>query len=622
MGVAEDLAVQVHAHPIGLDLSVQLEHRMPRFHFEMVNKAFVGLDGKNALFTTFHFQLVVYPKDVEKGLILEVSGCESWEIDVRKHRDVKKYGAVVDKAQSFKINAACITFRIRNLETESLFPGADLRFYHDFGDQFFTDGRSGAGQGEDTDPFWLAGYDAALALLLLYEAVHDKPVKGLSDSWSGQFVKCTEFVFGGQEVPRNIGADFDLVPQCFVQHSVMGHSIGFRQHGFRRVCCAKVFNFCLKKLLLRRINRMTMKHVLLLSFFLTFSLAFQARDYRFLVGTYTNTGKSQGIYCYNLNKKSGVATQKSVTTGVSNPSFLCITPDKKFVYTVNESSEASAANAFSLDAASGKLTMLNQSLTNGKGPCYIASTRKHVFTANYGGGSLSVFGRNADGSLSELMQKIQHVGSSFNLDRQAEPHVHQVIVSKNNDFILANDLGTDKIFVYRYKPNAVDQILIPWDTLAVKLGSGPRHVAFSRNGKKAYLVQELDGTVSVLEFKGGRLKLLQEASLLNDQGRKAWAADIRVSPDGKFVYATNRAPANNITCFKVLKDGTLTFQSQVSTGGDGPRNFALTPDGNFVLVAHQFSNNIVLFERNKKTGALTDTGKRIDVGAPVCLVFF
>lgn len=365
-----------------------------------------------------------------------------------------------------------------------------------------------------------------------------------------------------------------------------------------------------------------MKHVLLLSFFLTFSLAFQAQDYRFLVGTYTDTGKSQGIYCYNLNKKTGVATQKSVTTGVPNPSYLCITPDKKFVYSVSESFQGSSAYAFSLDEASGKLTMLNQSLTNGKGPCCIASTRKHVFTANYGGGSLSVFGRNADGSLTELKQKIQHYGSSINLERQSEPHVHQVVVLKNNAFVLANDLGTDKISVYRYNPSAVDQILTSWDTLAVKSGSGPRHVAFSRNGKKAYLVQELDGTVSVLECKGGRLKLLQEASLMNDRSQKAWAADIHLSPDGKFVYATNRAPANNITCFKVLKDGTLKFQSQVSTGGDGPRNFALTPDGNFVLVAHQFSNNMVLFERNKKTGALTDTGKRIDVGAPVCLLFY
>jgi 6-phosphogluconolactonase len=402
----------------------------------------------------------------------------------------------------------------------------------------------------------------------------------------------------------------------------MGHSIGFRQHGFRWVCCAKVFNFCLKKLLLIRINQQPMKHILFLTLLLACSPTFQAQKYRFLVGTYTNTGKSQGIYCYEMNSKTGVVTQKSVTAGVSNPSFLCVTPDKKFVYSVNESAEGSAANAFAFDANAGKLTFLNRSMTEGKGPCSIAATSTHVFTANYGGGSLSVFGRNSDGTLSDLKQKIQHIGSSMNLDRQSEPHVHQVLISNDKRFILANDLGTDKVTVYQYNPNVATEILTPSDTLNVKSGSGPRHSVFSRNGKIAYLVQELDGTVSVMEFKKGKLRLLQETTLLKEPDQKGWAADIHLSPDGKFLYATNRGPANNITCFWVLKDGRLEFLSQCTTRGDGPRNFAISPDGKFLLVAHQFSNEIVIFQRDKKTGALTDTGERIDVGAPVCLVFY
>jgi len=365
-----------------------------------------------------------------------------------------------------------------------------------------------------------------------------------------------------------------------------------------------------------------MKHALFLSLLMAFSLTFQAQSYRFLVGTYTNTGKSQGIYTYELNGKTGVVTQKSVTMGVSNPSYLCVTPDKKFVYSVNESEEGSAANAFAFDAVSGKLNFLNRSMTNSKGPCFISATPKHVFTANYGGGSLSVFTRKADGSLSDLKQMIQHSGSSINLDRQAEPHVHQVIVTNDKRFILANDLGTDKVTVYKYNPDAIHEILTPWDTLDVKKGSGPRHIVFNGNGKLAYLVQELDGTVSVLLLKNGKLDLLQETTLISDPEQKAWAADIHLSPDGKFLYATNRAPANNITCYKVLKDGRLENYFMVSTRGDGPRNFALTPDGKFLLVAHQFSNNIVIFKRDTKTGMLTDTGERIEVGAPVCLVFY
>lgn len=365
-----------------------------------------------------------------------------------------------------------------------------------------------------------------------------------------------------------------------------------------------------------------MKHVLLTTLLFVFSQAFQAQNYRFLVGTYTNTGKSQGIYSYEMNLKTGSIVQKSVATGVSNPSFLCVTPDKKWVYSVNESTDGSAANAFSFDAKTGKLTYLNRSLTLGKGPCSIAATKDHVFTANYGGGSVSVFSRESDGSLSDLKQKIQHEGSSVNLNRQAEPHVHQVLVSNDKRFVFTNDLGTDQVIAYRYQPQSDTEILIPWDTLTVKKGSGPRHSVFSRDGKKVYLVQELDGTVSVMDFKKDKLKLMQETTILKEPDQKGWAADIHFSPDGKFLYATNRAPANNITCFWVLKDGRLEFLSQVSTRGDGPRNFAITPDGKYLLVAHQFSNNIVVFLRDKKTGFLTDTGERIDVGAPVCLLFY
>lgn len=363
-----------------------------------------------------------------------------------------------------------------------------------------------------------------------------------------------------------------------------------------------------------------MKHLVLAIVLMTISQTFQAQSYRFLVGTYTNTGKSQGIYAYELNGKTGNVRQLSVTSGVSNPSYLCLTPDKKFVYSVNERAEGSAANAFLFEPSTGKLRLLNQSLTNGKGPCFISSTKNHVFTANYGGGSLSVFGRNADGSLSDCRQLIQHVGSSINVERQAEPHVHQVLVQ--GSFVLANDLGTDQVTVYRYFPKSQEAVLVPWDTLSVRKGSGPRHLAFSRDGKKAYLLQELDGTVSALSFQNGRLRLLQETTVLTDPKQKAWAADIHLSPDGKFLYATNRAPANNITCFKILKDGRLEKAFVTSTGGDGPRNFAISPDGKFLLAAHQFSNDIVVFQRDTKTGALTDTGKRIEVGAPVCVLFY
>jgi 6-phosphogluconolactonase len=362
--------------------------------------------------------------------------------------------------------------------------------------------------------------------------------------------------------------------------------------------------------------------IFLLVSILAFSLSAQNKSYNLLIGTYTNPGKSEGIYAYHIDMKTNEISQISVIKGISNPSYLALTPDNKFVYSVNESPEVSAVNAFTFDEKNGKLTLINRSVTKSSGACDISVTNKHVFTANYGGGSLSVFGRNENGSLTDVLQVIQHTGKSINTERQGEPHVHQVIVSRDNKYVLANDLGTDKVTVYQYNPNSKTEILIPFDTLTVKLGSGPRHAVFSRDGTKLYLVQEIDGTVSVLGFSNGKLSLIQETTVDRKQGIVNRAADIHLSPDERFLYVTNRGTANDITCFLVGKEGKLKFKQQISTNGDGPRNFAITPDDQYIFVAHQFTDNITIFKRDVKTGFLTDTGNQIKVGAPVCLVFY
>ena len=348
----------------------------------------------------------------------------------------------------------------------------------------------------------------------------------------------------------------------------------------------------------------------------------QNSTYRLLIGTYTSPDKSQGIYSYSINMKTGDFTQQSVAKGISNPSFLALTPDKKFVYSVSENGDASSANAFQFDNKTGKLTFLNTYQTKGTDPCYIATTTNHVFTANYSGGSVSVFGRKADGSLTDVMQIIQHVGKSVNAERQGEPHVHQIIVSPDKKYTLVNDLGTDKVTVYAYNPLAKSDILTPVDTLNVKPGSGPRHSVFTKDGKRLYLVHEIDGTVSVLGMTNGKLKLLQETTLDRKAGIVNGAADIHLSPDEKYLYATNRGSADDITCFSVATDGKLKFKQQIHTGGKVPRNFAITPDGQYVFVGHQSTDNIVIFKRNIQTGLLTDTGKQLKVGSPVCLLFY
>ncbi len=367
-----------------------------------------------------------------------------------------------------------------------------------------------------------------------------------------------------------------------------------------------------------------MKRIFFILFLTSITLAFQAQTkvYHLLVGTYTNTGKSEGIYCYEIDMTKGAINQKSVTTNVLNPSFLAISSDKKSVYAVNQNEKLSTISAFTFDAPLSKLTFINKVNSEGSGPCFITAGDKHIFTANYSGGSLCVFGRNEDGSVTNMLQKIQHTGKSINAERQGEPHVHQVILSKDKKYLLANDLGTDKVTVYSYNSNSKTDILTPVDTLTVKLGSGPRHGTFNRDGSKEYLVQEIDGTVSVLGFAKGKLSLIQETTVDRKPGTVNRAADIHLSPDEKFLYVTNRGTANDITCFSVENDGKLEFKQQIATSGDGPRNFAISPDGKYVFVAHQFTDNITIFSRESKTGFLTNTGKQIKVGAPVCLVFY
>jgi len=365
---------------------------------------------------------------------------------------------------------------------------------------------------------------------------------------------------------------------------------------------------------------MKKNYLLMLMLAVTFSVI--AQNYRLLIGTYTNTGKSKGIYSYEINVKEGAFVQKSVAEQLENPSFLTLTPDRKFVYAVSESGEGSKAGAFGFDTSKGAFSFLNVSETNGKGPCYITATKQHVITANYAGGSISVFARNANGTLSNVLQVIKHTGSSIDPKRQKQPYVHQVIFTPDGKYLAVNDLGTDKVTVYRYDSKAANQVLVPHDSISVKAGSGPRHLAFSKNGKRAYLLQEMDGTITVFDVKDGKLQIIQETTVVQKNNIESGAADIHLSPDGKFLYATNRGNANDISCFSVGKDGRLTFVSQVSTAGIGPRNFAITPDGKYLFVGNQRSDVIVIFERDKKSGKLTDTGKRLEVGAPVCLVFY
>ncbi len=346
-----------------------------------------------------------------------------------------------------------------------------------------------------------------------------------------------------------------------------------------------------------------------------------------LVGTYTNTGKSEGVYVYDFDPATGQATLKSSVAAV-NPSFLTVSADNRYVYAVNENGEGQgAARAYAYDRATGQLQFLNEQLTRGDHPCHIVTDSRgtHVIASNYSGGNLSVFPIQPDGRLGSLKQLIEYEGSGPNQDRQQGPHVHSAFFSPDESRLYVQDLGTDNIVLYDFKPEANDGPLIPAEPAFAKgtPGGGPRHVALSADGRFVYVVQEMLATVLVLQHVDGKLQRVQEIAI-NEEGFAGndGAADINLSPDGRFLYASNRGDANTLAIYRVdPANGQLAKVGNQSVLGRGPRIFSISPDGKYLLAANQYTDEVVVFARDVETGLLNDTGNRIAVGAPVCLVF-
>ncbi|CAC9976658.1 lactonase family protein [Flavobacterium panici] len=371
-------------------------------------------------------------------------------------------------------------------------------------------------------------------------------------------------------------------------------------------------------------KKQTMKKISLI-LFSAFALTTAKAQNKFnlLVGTYTNTCQSNGIYVYEFDANTGEFKLKSSSENVVSPSYLSVSADNKFIYAVNENGTQSTVSAFGYDSASGKINFLNKNDALGADPCHLINDDKNVIVANYSGGNIVVYKKNTDGSISEVQQLIQHEGKGPNAARQEKAHVHMVVFSPDKKFVLSNDLGLDKVFIYKYNPASKNEILTLKGSVDVKPGSGPRHLTFSKDGKFVYLVQELDGTLTTFSYdKAGSLKVIAETSIL-PKGFKGGtgAAAIKISPDGNFLYVSDRVDANAISVYKILKNGSIELVEQQSTLGKGPRDFSIDPTGNYLLVGHQYTNDIVIFKRDIATGKITDTGKRIQLCSPVGLVF-
>jgi 6-phosphogluconolactonase len=348
--------------------------------------------------------------------------------------------------------------------------------------------------------------------------------------------------------------------------------------------------------------------------------------FNLLIGTYTSPGKSEGIYIYTFNSETGEFQYKAEAKGITNPSYMVVSDDRRNVYAVSEQGDGNGSvSAYTFDALSGKLNLLNTVSAGGDGPCYISvdKGKKFVFVGNYNGGSLSAIPIKADGSLGSDIQFIRHEGSSVNKSNQDKPHVHATVLSGDNRYLFVPDLGTDKVNIYSVNLSAPKPLTPAAPAfVSVKPGSGPRHFIFHPSGKVAYLIQEMMGIVTVFDYNDGKLIARQSVTMPSDGFTgKIDAADIHTSPDGKFLYGSLRGDINELVIYAIDKQGDLTFAGRQPTLGKIPRNFAIDPTGNYLLAANQNSDEIIVFKRNPKTGLLTDTGKKISISKPVCLKF-
>jgi 6-phosphogluconolactonase len=353
---------------------------------------------------------------------------------------------------------------------------------------------------------------------------------------------------------------------------------------------------------------------------------------RFLVyvGSYTGA-RSKGIYAWRFDAATGVATPLGLAAQAVNPSFLAVHPSNRYLYATSEvgsrgGQPGGGVEAFAIDAASGKLTPLNQVSSRGAGPAFVAVDRtgSDVLVANYSGGSIAVCPIKEDGRLGEATAFVQHEGSSINRLRQREPHAHSINVSPDNRFAIAADLGLDKLLIYRF--DAAKGTLAPNDPpfAAVKPGSGPRHFTFHPSGRFAYAINELASTVTAFSYDAARgaLSELQTVSTLPGGFLgDSTTAEVQVDAAGRFLYGSNRGH-DSIAVFAIdAATGTLTPVEHVSTRGRTPRNFGIDPTGGYLFAANQDSGNVAILRIDAQTGRLTATGKVLEVGSPVSVKF-
>jgi 6-phosphogluconolactonase len=340
------------------------------------------------------------------------------------------------------------------------------------------------------------------------------------------------------------------------------------------------------------------------------------------------SGDKAGIHAFRFDSKTGTLQPLHRTTDIQNPFFLAVSPDQRFLYAINAEKFGGADDefvaAYALEGRSGQLKRLNQQSARGTASCYLGvdATGKTVVAANYASGSVASLPVQKDGSLGEAVSFVQHSGSGADPVRQKGPNAHSIVISPDNRFALAADLGIDKILVYQL--DAATAKLTPNEAqpfAKMKPGSGPRHITFHPNGRHVYVINELANTVTCFDYVAASGTLTERQTLSTLPAGftgKSYTADLKITPDGKFLYGTNRGH-DSIASYRIGKDGKLTLITIEPSLGKGPQNLLITPDGQWLLCANMPGNSVVVFRIDATSGKITATGAPVEMPMPSCI---
>jgi len=345
-----------------------------------------------------------------------------------------------------------------------------------------------------------------------------------------------------------------------------------------------------------------------------------------LVGTYTRGTDSLGVYGFSDDASACSFVAQSVNEGIDNPSYLVKHPSLPIVYCVNEvrdfQGEGGAVSAFSL-SPDGNLALINQVSSLGIDPCHleIALKGRLLLVSNYSSGTLAAIPLGDAGELGEFNNFIQHTGHSVDPMRQKTAHVHSTKAGKNDGHVYVADLGLDQMLRYSLDSNGQVNVSSR-KTTRMRPGAGPRHFCFDEDFNHCYVINELDNTIVsfAVDYEGALIELKTVSTLPDEYADASYCGEIQLSPDGQFLYGSNRGH-DSLVVFEVAGEGQLELVQHIETGWKHPRHFKITPDGNHLVVANRDSNNLVVFRRDSTTGMLNQSGDELSVPAPVCILF-